>query len=103
MSGQTLRAFADTNIFKPMGMAHTHFHDDYREVVPNRASAYSLKPDGKTWEWRHSDFTVMGDGGVYSTLGDLARWMDVYRDPSKLEGGRALIEMERMRMGVAAE
>jgi len=93
VSGQTLRAFADANIFKPMGMANTAFKDDLREIVPNRASAYSLKADGKTWEWRHSDFDVMGDGGVYSTLADLAKWYNVYADPSKLEGGKALIDM----------
>jgi CubicO group peptidase (beta-lactamase class C family) len=92
-SGQTLRAFADANIFKPMGMANTAFKDDPRELVPNRASAYSLKPDGKTWEWRHSDFRVMGDGGVYSTLGDLAKWYGVYADPSKLEGGADLMKL----------
>lgn len=93
VSGQTLRAFADANIFKPMGMANTAFKDDPRELVPNRASAYSLKPDGKTWEWRHSDFRVMGDGGVYSTLGDLAKWMAVYSDPSRLEGGAELMKL----------
>ncbi|WP_430388323.1 serine hydrolase domain-containing protein [Blastomonas fulva] len=93
VSGQTLRAFADANIFRPMGMTSTAFHDDARELVPNRASAYSLKADGKTWEWRHSDFDVMGDGGVYSTLGDLAKWYGVYSDPSRLEGGQALMDM----------
>lgn len=93
VSGQTLRAFADANIFKPMGMANTAFKDDPRELVPNRASAYSLKPDGKTWEWRHSDFRVMGDGGVYSTLGDLAKWMAVFSDPSRLEGGAELMKL----------
>lgn len=92
VSGQTLRRFAQENIFGPMGMTNTHFHDNMREVVPNRASAYTLAPDGR-WEWRHSDFDVVGDGGVYSTLDDLAKWYDVYADPSKLEGGRALLDM----------
>src|ERR1041385_2114826 len=27
-SGKSLREFADENIFKPLGMANTHFHDD---------------------------------------------------------------------------
>lgn len=92
VSGQSLRAFAEANIFGPLGMSRTHFHDDFREIVPKRASAYSLKPDGKTWEWRHSDFTVMGDGGVYSTLGDLARWFDNFSRP-RLEGGQALVDL----------
>ena len=40
VSGQTLRAFAEANIFKPLGMTHTHFHDDATVIVPNRASGY---------------------------------------------------------------
>ena len=71
-TGQSLRAFAEANLFRPLRMTQTHFHDNFRELVPHRASSYSLGADGKTWEWRHSDFTVMGDGGAYSTLGDLA-------------------------------
>lgn len=93
VSGQSLRVFAEKNIFKPMGMDSTAFHDNVRQLVPNRASAYSLAADGKTWEWRHSDFDVMGDGGVYSTLGDLAKWYNVYADPSKLEGGQQLLDL----------
>jgi CubicO group peptidase (beta-lactamase class C family) len=92
-SGQSLREFAQDNIFGPLGMTRTAFHDNIRELVPNRASAYSLAPDGSTWEWRHSDFDVMGDGGVYSTLDDLAKWYDIYADPSKLEGGQALLDL----------
>lgn len=93
VSGQALRAFADENIFRPMGMANTAFKDDPREIVPNRANAYSLKPDGRTWEWRHSDFRVMGDGGVWSTLGDLAKWVAVYSDPSRLPDGAELMKL----------
>ena len=36
-SGKTLREFAEANIFAPLGMSHTHFHDDYGMVVPLRA------------------------------------------------------------------
>lgn len=93
VSGQTLRDFAAANIFRPMGMSNTRFHDDIGELIPHRASAYSLRPDGKTWEWRHSDFTVMGDGGVYSTLADLARWYNIYKNPDALEGGSRLLEL----------
>src|SRR5262249_17306274 len=38
VSGQSLRAFADANIFRPLGMTHTHFHDDPALIVPNRVS-----------------------------------------------------------------
>ncbi len=93
VSGQTLRQFAHENFFEPMEMSNTHFHDDIGELVPNRASAYSLAEDGRTWRWRHSDFDVMGDGGVYSTLEDLAKWYNVYKDPTRLEGGKELVEL----------
>ena len=93
VSGVSLREFADENIFKPLGMSETHFHDNAKEIVPNRASAYRRTADGAGWEWTHSDFTVMGDGGVYSTLDDLAKWYGVFSDPSKLEGGKRLFDL----------
>src|SRR5665213_608955 len=41
--GQSLRRFADSAIFKPLGMTSTLFLDDHNEIVPKRASAY--QPD----------------------------------------------------------
>ncbi len=93
VTGQSLRAFAEENLFRPLGMTQTHFHDNEHELVPRRASSYALGADGKTWEWRHSDFIVMGDGGAYSTLADLARWYAIFSDPGKLEGGRELLDL----------
>src|SRR5205823_4954438 len=39
-SGQSLRAFTDSAIFRPLGMAHTHFHDNYTELEIGRAYSY---------------------------------------------------------------
>ena len=33
VSGKSLREYAATRIFAPLGMTHTHFHDDHRDVV----------------------------------------------------------------------
>lgn len=41
-TGQSLLAFADANIFRPLGMVHTYVHDDPSALVPNRASGYSM-------------------------------------------------------------
>jgi CubicO group peptidase (beta-lactamase class C family) len=38
VSGEPLPAFAEANIFKPLGMTHTHFHDDASRIVPNRTT-----------------------------------------------------------------
>lgn len=40
-SGQTLRAFTDSAIFKPLGMNSTHFHDNYTEIEKNRSYSYN--------------------------------------------------------------
>jgi CubicO group peptidase (beta-lactamase class C family) len=40
VSRKSLREFTDANIFKPLGMTHTHFHDDPGMVVQNRVSGY---------------------------------------------------------------
>ncbi len=72
VSGQTLRAFADARIFKPLGMTSTHFHDDYTMLVPNRTSAYEMRPDG--WHVGIPNFDVYGATSLFTTTGDLLKW-----------------------------
>jgi CubicO group peptidase (beta-lactamase class C family) len=76
---QSLREFADANIFRPLGMVHTHFHDDLLELVPNRASGYSRKAG--RWRAAKEDGGVVGNGGMYSTVGDLLRWEANFEKP----------------------
>jgi CubicO group peptidase (beta-lactamase class C family) len=72
-TGQSLARFADERIFKPLGMANTHFHDDAAIVVPGRVIGYVRGPDG--WRMNHwFTFDKVGDGGLYSTIDDLAKW-----------------------------
>src|ERR1043165_9303303 len=40
VTGQSLRQFTDSAIFKPLGMNNTHFHDDYTEIEKNRSYSY---------------------------------------------------------------
>ena len=46
VTGKTLRQFAAEQIFTPLGMSSSHFHDDHNEPVRGRASAYSPLPGG---------------------------------------------------------
>jgi CubicO group peptidase (beta-lactamase class C family) len=71
-SGQSLRDFAADRIFKPLGMTHTEFRDDHRMVIPNMALGYQTATNG--YRVSEPEFDVVGDGGVYSTIGDLAKW-----------------------------
>jgi len=88
-SGQSLRTFAAERIFKPLGMTHTEFRDDHTALIPERALGY--QPTGSTYRISQPEMDVVGDGGVYSTVEDLAKWDANFR--SGLVGGQRAIEM----------
>jgi len=86
VSGTSLQAFTDQRLFQPLGMVHTHWREDFRTVVPGRASAYSPTDDGFV---ANMPFTsVYGNGGLLSTVGDLLLWNAFLDAPSVLPGGR---------------
>ena len=76
VSGKSWGAFMKTEIFDPLGMADTAA-DDARDVVPGRASGYSLT-GGSPGKFRNADFTDMSvpyaAGALRSTAEDMARW-----------------------------
>ncbi len=73
VSGKSLREFAEENIFKPLGMNNTHFHDDHTMIVKNRAAGYSPKKDGG-YRINMTTLPMVGDGGVFTTVKDLFFW-----------------------------
>lgn len=73
VSGKSLRAFADERIFKPLGMADTHFRDDHTEVVPRRASAYNPRTGGG-WQISVPNIDHYGSTSLLTTVGDLLKW-----------------------------
>src|SRR6476659_1754686 len=40
VTGKSLREFADERMFRPLGMTHTHFHNDPGHVMKKRAMSY---------------------------------------------------------------
>jgi len=75
VSGQSLREVAEERIFKPLGMENTHFQDDHRRIVQNRAWAYEPHEDG-VFGLRNSIpvFDVVGASSLFTTVRDLAAW-----------------------------
>jgi CubicO group peptidase (beta-lactamase class C family) len=73
VSGKSLRDFAEENIFGPLGMKNTHFHDDFKEIVRNRSSGYAPK-EGGNFEIAMSLLDCCGDGQLYTTVEDLYLW-----------------------------
>ncbi|MFZ2492066.1 MAG: serine hydrolase domain-containing protein [Thermoanaerobaculia bacterium] len=74
VSSQSFASFLRTRIFQPLGMRNTVAFEDGTSVVANRAFGHSLK-DGA---WMRTDQSttsaVLGDGGIYSSVDDLAKW-----------------------------
>jgi CubicO group peptidase (beta-lactamase class C family) len=73
VTGKTLRQFAAEQIFTPLGMSSSHFHDDHNEPVQGRASAYSPL-NGGAWTINVWNNDIVGQGGVLTTMEDLQKW-----------------------------
>jgi CubicO group peptidase (beta-lactamase class C family) len=91
-SGSSLAEFARRRIFEPLGMLDTHFHDDHATLVPRRATGHAPR-GGDGFALDMSDFEQVGDGGVLTTVEDLARWDGNFYAPTV--GGAALLEFLR--------
>jgi CubicO group peptidase (beta-lactamase class C family) len=73
-SGASFQSFLRRRIFEPLGMHGTVAHVEGESTVAHRAYGYS-EQDGA---WVRTDQSqtsaVLGDGGVYSSIDDLAKW-----------------------------
>jgi CubicO group peptidase (beta-lactamase class C family) len=91
-SGQSYEHFLRTRIFQPLGMRETRYNSDALKAGDNVATGHAkadfttLQPAPRmTWK------NVAGAGGVYSSVSDMARWMNAqlaggtYRDASGRE------------------
>jgi hypothetical protein len=87
VSGQSLRAFADARIFRPLGMRQSHLHDDVAEVVAKLATGYTRGGDGTLRVARQPG--VVGNAGLFTSVGDLLRWERNFAEPTV--GDAALI------------
>jgi CubicO group peptidase (beta-lactamase class C family) len=73
-SGKTFAKFLRERIFQPLAMFHTMAHEDGISTVHNRAFGYTH--EAGRWNRTDQDPTsaVLGDGGIYSSIDDLAKW-----------------------------
>lgn len=72
VSGQSLADFSQEVFFRPLGMVHTQWRDDFRRIVPNRAQAYEWT--GKVYQQEMPFENTYGNGGLLTTVGDLLIW-----------------------------
>ena len=95
-------AFADREIFRPLGMQATHFHTDAGRLVTGRALAYDR--DDKELRLNTPVNERAGAGGLYTNVRDLFRWdenfytarvggarlIDQVQTPGRLANGEAM-------------
>lgn len=93
VSGQSLREFAESRIFMPLGMTHTEFRDDHTRIVKRRAPAYSLR-EGGGWSESVPNIDHYGSTGLYTTVGDLLKWEQNLLD-ARIGGPGLVASMQR--------
>jgi CubicO group peptidase (beta-lactamase class C family) len=73
-SGRTFATFLRERIFQPLGMSNTVAYEEGISTVSNRAFGYTQEQG----RWNRTDQSqtsaVLGDGGIYSSIDDLAKW-----------------------------
>jgi CubicO group peptidase (beta-lactamase class C family) len=73
-SGKTFATFLRERIFQPLGMNNTVAYEEGISTVNNRAFGYTEEAG----RWNRTDqcqaSAVLGDGGIYSSIDDLAKW-----------------------------
>ena len=89
-SGKDFATFLKERIFAPLGMTNTVAFEQGVSSVANRAYGYSeadssssastraSSPEPRALNWLRTDQSqtsaVLGDGGIYSSIDDLAKW-----------------------------
>ena len=73
-SGRTFATFLRERIFQPLGMSNTVAYEEGVSTVSNRAFGHTQEQG----RWNRTDQSqtsaVLGDGGIYSSIDDLAKW-----------------------------
>ncbi|WP_298740443.1 serine hydrolase domain-containing protein [uncultured Chitinophaga sp.] len=87
VSKQTFADFTAANIFRPLGMQHTRFNDDFHNVVKNKAHSYEMI-NGRFIE-RPLHYSTVGATSLLTTVEDLAKWVNNFDHP--VVGNAALI------------
>ena len=78
VTGEPFDVWMRENVFGPHGMDRTSARMPWGQIVPGRAEGH-VATEGGGWREAADIGATVGDGSVYTTVGDLLRWMDTYR------------------------
>jgi CubicO group peptidase (beta-lactamase class C family) len=74
ISGKPFREFLRERIFAPLKMSQTIAYQKGQNEITNRAYGHSKECDAWKQTDQSSTSATLGDGGIYSSLTDLAKW-----------------------------
>ncbi len=74
LSGRSFAKFLEENIFEPLGMNGTIAFQKGISNVKQRAYGYIVKGDSLQFNDQSMTSSVLGDGGIYTSLIDLYKW-----------------------------
>jgi CubicO group peptidase (beta-lactamase class C family) len=80
-SGKDFATFLHDEIFAPLGMTGSVAFENGTSAVSNRAYGYSRKATGWIRTDQSMTSSVLGDGGVYTSIDDLVRWEQELASP----------------------
>ena len=81
VSEQSFPEFLQENVFGPLGMTRTLVRPSPEHIVRERSEGYTPQADGTFLEIGDLGGAV-GAGGIYSTVGDLQKWIENYSNPT---------------------
>ena len=91
VSGESFGHYLERRIFAPLGMHSTHLHVPGKDRIAQRAFGHEQISAGV---FRVSDQSATsatgGDGGIYSTVADLTRWLRALDRGAALPGDSEL-------------
>ena len=93
VNGRTFPQFAQENIFAPLGMHHSYVRDDPTRVVADAATSYTHTGDGFRIALHTMTNAVVGNDGLFTTVGDLLQWEEHLAAPGN-EDAAVIREME---------
>ena len=96
VTGRSFRQFTEENIFKPLDMKNTHFHDDHQMIVKNRAYSYSSAMGGG-FRLSALNYANVGATSLFTTVEDMAKWVNNFDDGRV---GGASVTQQMLQQGV---
>ena len=90
VTGESFRSWTQKNIFQPLGMKNSFFHETSFQVIKNRATPYRKNNNGDFKVGSSGRYNYAGASDLYTTIEDMELWMDNFR--TKKLGGDELID-----------